>query len=101
MAAQQGQSGQLEFLVEKTNVERCIMDNQFRAADKLKQRRCNLGKFRLVLQAFQRQAMYLGCACINFSLRIQVTVKTPLGNFSMCCRKRKDDCSSRPMLCAR
>ena len=57
-------------MIEKPNIERCIMNNQFAALNKIKKLLRNIGKFCFVLQEIDADAMHLLRPGVDLALRI-------------------------------
>jgi hypothetical protein len=77
-----GQSGKCQFGIEEADVERCVVDDEFRAVDEFQQRGRDLGEPRLVLQAIQRQAVHRCRAFVDLAFGIEVTVEGAFGDLA-------------------
>ncbi len=68
-----------KLVIEKRNVERCIVDNEFGPADEVQQLICNAGKSRLVCQELRTDAVHFKRAIIDFPIRVDEFVKLAPG----------------------
>src|SRR5450830_736788 len=75
VAGEIGQVQQLEFVIQKAQVERRVVDDDFGALDVLAQLLDNLTKLRLIAQEFAGQAVDVQRALFRLTFRIDVEVE--------------------------
>ena len=78
-----GRAQHVEFRVDETDVERCVVNDKFRSPNKLDEIRRNLRKLGFVPQVFERDAVYLDCAGVDLAPGIQVSLKTCITDSSI------------------
>ena len=83
MLGERRQPEQLEFGVKKAEVERRVVDDDFRALYVVAQLLRDLGKTRLVAQELGRQAVHRQRALFRIAVRIEVAVKVVTGQHAV------------------
>ena len=76
-------SATLQFVIEKAQIERGVMDDQFGTAHKFQKAFGDIGKARLVGEKIMRQTMHLHRVGIDGAIRLQIGMKTLPGDPSI------------------
>src|SRR5690606_23012901 len=72
-----------QFMVQKGNIKRCIVNDQFGISDKFQKGIGNGSEYGLVGQHLVGYAMYLDCAGFDFALRVDVDMQMTAGKLAV------------------